>query len=117
VAACREKLIRLATFLILCTCQLYGEMGKVPPGFQPIFNGKNLMGWHVSKTNHHGTTPDLHVTGGILTGAQNPPGKGGIPLTDKKYKNVESISGSNPTGAATAACSHARPSAARLIRC
>jgi hypothetical protein len=63
---------------------------KVPVGFTPIFNGKDLTGWHVSKTNHHGTTPDFHVMpGGILAVTQNPLGKGGILLTDKKYKDVE----------------------------
>ena len=62
---------------------------KVPDGFTPIFNGKDLTGWHVSKTNHHGTTPDYHVLHGLIVGTQNPRGKGGILLTDKKYKNVE----------------------------
>jgi hypothetical protein len=62
---------------------------KVPDGFTPIFNGKDLTGWHVSKTNHHGTTPDYHVQHGLIVGTQSPRGKGGILLTDKKYKNVE----------------------------
>jgi len=62
---------------------------KVPEGFTPIFNGKDLSGWHVSKTNHHGTTPDYRVINGIIVGTQNPKGKGGILLTDKKYKNFE----------------------------
>jgi len=62
---------------------------KIPVGFTPIFNGKDLTGWHVSKTNHHGTTPDYHVMHGILLGTQEPLGKGGILMTDKKYKNVE----------------------------
>ena len=60
-----------------------------PDGFTPIFNGKDLTGWHVSKTNHHGTTPDYRVLHGLIVGTQNPRGKGGILLTDKKYKNVE----------------------------
>jgi len=62
---------------------------KVPEGFTPIFNGKDLTGWHVSKTNHHGTTPEYRVVSGVIVGTQNPRGKGGILLTDKKYKNVE----------------------------
>ena len=62
---------------------------KVPEGFTRIFNGKDLTGWHVSKTNHHGTTPDYHVLHGLIVGTQNPRGKGGILLTDKKYKNFE----------------------------
>src|SRR6516162_195331 len=62
---------------------------KVPVGFTPIFNGQDLSGWHVSRTNHHGTTPDFHVApGGILLGSQNPIGQGGVLLTDKTYKNV-----------------------------
>jgi len=65
------------------------EGPKVPAGFTPIFNGKDLTGWHVSKTNHHGTTPDYRVVHGVIVGTQNPRGKGGILLTDKKYKNVE----------------------------
>jgi hypothetical protein len=62
---------------------------KIPDGFTPIFNGKNLSGWHISRTNHHGTTPEFRVVHGLIVGTQNPRGKGGILLTDKKYKNVE----------------------------
>ena len=47
-------------------------LGKVPEGFTPIFNGKDLTGWHVSKTNHHGTTPDYRVVHGVIVGTQNP---------------------------------------------
>jgi hypothetical protein len=65
------------------------EGPKIPPGFTPIFNGKDLTGWHVSRTNHHGTTPDYRVVHGLIVGTQNPRGKGGILLTDKKYKNVD----------------------------
>lgn len=65
------------------------DLGRVPDGFTPIFNGKDLTGWHVSRTNHHGTTPDYHVVHGVIVGTQQPRGKGGILLTDKKYKNVE----------------------------
>ncbi len=65
------------------------EMSNIPAGFTPIFNGKDLTGWHISNTNHHGTTPDWKVEKGVLTGGQNPAGKGGILLTDRKYKNVE----------------------------
>jgi 3-keto-disaccharide hydrolase len=72
------------------------EGPKVPEGFTPIFNGKDLTGWHVSKTNHHGTTPDYHVLHGLIVGTQNPRGKGGILLTDKKYKNVEVYIEINP---------------------
>ncbi len=58
-------------------------------GFAPIFNGKDLEGWHISTTNHHGTTPLWRVHDGVLSGTQDRPGEGGILLTDKKYKNFE----------------------------
>lgn len=61
----------------------------VPEGFTPIFNGKDLTGWHVSKTNHHGVTPDYRVLHGVIVGTQSPWNEGGILLTDKRYKNFE----------------------------
>ncbi len=65
------------------------SLPKVPVGFTPIFNGKDLTGWHISKTNHHGTTPDYRVLHGLIVATQQPFGQGGILLTDKKYRNVE----------------------------
>jgi hypothetical protein len=65
------------------------QSGGIPSGFTRIFDGKDLNGWHVSSTNHHGTTPDWHVEDGTIVGSQNPPGKGGILLTDRKYRNFE----------------------------
>ena len=62
---------------------------KVPEGFTPIFNGRTLAGWHISRTNHHGRTPDFHVLHGLIVATQNPLGGGGILLTDKSYKNFE----------------------------
>ena len=62
---------------------------KIPAGFTPIFNGKDLTGWHVSRTNHHGTTPEYRVVHGVIVGTQSPRGNGGILLTDRKYRNVE----------------------------
>lgn len=62
---------------------------RIPDGFTPIFNGVDLTGWHVSRTNHHGTSPDFRVMHGVIVGTQHPRGKGGILLTDRKYKNVE----------------------------
>ncbi len=62
---------------------------KVPDGFTPIFNGQNLTGWHASRTNIHGTTPNFYVQDGMILGTQSPFGGGGILLTDKTYKNFE----------------------------
>lgn len=62
---------------------------KVPAGFTPIFNGKDLSGWHISKTARHGTSPDYHVSQGVILGTQQPLGRGGLLISDKKYKNYE----------------------------
>ena len=70
--------------------------GQIPEGFRPIFNGRDLSGWHVSKTNHHGTTPEVKVVDGAIWIGQNPPGKGGILLTDRKYRDFELYLELNP---------------------
>ena len=62
---------------------------NIPAGFTPLFNGKNLAGWHVSRSTHQGTTPAFSASDGIITGQENPYGQGGLLLTDKKYKNFE----------------------------
>jgi hypothetical protein len=62
---------------------------KIPAGFTPIFNGKDLTGWHVSKAARHGLTPDFHVAHGMILGTQRPLGSGGLLITDKKYKDFE----------------------------
>ena len=62
---------------------------QIPAGFKSIFNGKNLTGWHVSRTTHQGTTPNFRVEKGIMLVTQKPYGQGGVLLTDKKYKNFE----------------------------
>jgi hypothetical protein len=61
----------------------------VPAGFTPIFNGKDLSGWHRSETNHHGNTKAWTVKDGIILGTQDRPGNGGILLTDEKYRDFE----------------------------
>ena len=61
----------------------------VPAGFTPIFDGKDLAGWHVSQTNHHGNSKGWTVKDGVLLATQDRPGNGGILLTDKKYRDFE----------------------------
>lgn len=65
------------------------QVGSIPAGFTPIFNGKNLKGWHLSRTTHQGTTGNFHVEDGAITLQQHPYGQGGVLLTDRKYKNFE----------------------------
>lgn len=62
---------------------------QIPPGFKPIFNGKNLNGWHVSRSSHQGTTPNFFVRDGVIVGKEKPYGQGGLLLTDKNYRSFE----------------------------
>jgi hypothetical protein len=68
----------------------------IPEGFTPIFNGSNLDGWHVSRTNHHGTTPLITVEDGVIVMQQRPFGQGGLLLTDRTYTDFELYVEANP---------------------
>ena len=81
--------IALAGVFAQVLLPLPAQTSGMPDGFQPIFNGKNLSGWHVSRINHHGTTMSARVEGSELVLEQNPIGEGGILLTDKRYKDFE----------------------------
>ena len=78
--------MRLFLFLIPA---LFSYAQSIPKGFQPLFHGDTLHGWHISEVNHHGNTKAWKVQNGVVTVTQNPPGNGGIILTDKTYKNFE----------------------------
>ena len=80
-----KYLLLLVFFCGLC-CTAFGQ---VPQGFKPLFNGRNLKGWHISRTTHQGTTPDVRVEAGAIVLRQQPYGQGGVLLSNKKYKNFE----------------------------
>ncbi len=65
-------------------------MTKLPlTGFKPLFNGKDMKGWHWSRTVRHGSVGGFRIEGGAMTLFQNPYGQGGLLMTDKRYKNFE----------------------------
>src|SRR5688572_30888273 len=78
----------ISSFLLLSLAVCISN-AQIPEGFKPIFNGKDLEGWHISRTTHQGTTPDFRVEKGVIVVTQKPFGQGGVLLTDKKYKNFE----------------------------
>lgn len=65
------------------------QAGCSPPEAEPIFNGRDLTGWHASATTHHGQTRAWRVEDGMLVGGQEPDGVGGVLLTDRRYRDVE----------------------------
>jgi 3-keto-disaccharide hydrolase len=80
-------LILIATLAGLGGAQ--GAVGGDSTGFVPIFDGKDLTGWHISQVNHHGNSKGWSVRDGVLLATQDRPGNGGILLTDRKYRDFE----------------------------
>jgi hypothetical protein len=77
-------------YLIVVFAFLYGpSFAQVPEGFKPLFNGKNLKGWHVSRSTHQGTTPNFFVEEGAIVANQNPYGQGGLLMTNETFKDFE----------------------------
>ena len=64
-------------------------LAQVPDGFDSIFNGRNLAGWHTSLTSHHGDTDEWRVVEGAIVGQQDREGNGGILLTDEAFEDFE----------------------------
>ena len=85
------KFIKLLPLLglVLLNGLVKGQLGVIPEGFKPIFNGKNIKGWHISRTTHQGTTPSFTVQDGVIVGKHKPYGQGGLLLTDINYKSFE----------------------------
>jgi hypothetical protein len=87
----QSKLFKITGTILLAitSCLSYCEAQKIPAGFTPIFSGKDLTGWHISRTTHQGTTPDAHAKNGVLYMQQHPYGQGGVLLSNKKYRDFE----------------------------
>ena len=79
----------LAVSIAILAAGLSDAGGRLPEGFTPIFNGKDLKGWHLSRTTHQGATADVRVEAGVIVMKQHPYGQGGLLLTDKRYSNFE----------------------------
>ena len=59
-------------------------------GFIPLFDGKTLNGWHTNAEKIvHGTGGKWRVEDGAITGEQDPPGNGGILMTDQDYGDFD----------------------------
>src|SRR5476651_58122 len=66
-------------------------------GFETIFDGKAIVGWHVSTQTGH-SNASMHTSGGrwrledgAIVGSQDIPGNGGIILTDGLFGDFEVI--------------------------
>src|SRR5262245_12102581 len=78
-----------AVLVALAVAAPAGQGPRIPDGFTPIFNGRDLTGWHVSRVTHQGSTPDARVEDGVLVLRQQPYGQGGLLLTDTRSRHFE----------------------------
>ena len=86
----------VALLLIVAPVGALPQVGTIPTGFRPIFNGTNTDGWHWSHSSHHGMTAQAVVEDGVLILKPHPFGQGGIFLTDKIYKDFDLSLEANP---------------------
>lgn len=96
-----KRSILVFTLVAACTPRIGAE--DLPKedlsdeGFEVIFDGKSLAGWHVSTQTGHSRV-SMHTSGGkwrledgAIVGSQDIPGNGGIILTDRKFGDFEVI--------------------------
>ncbi len=57
--------------------------------FTPLFDGESLEGWKVSTETGHGSGGLWEVADGTIVGTQDPPGNGGILITEEDYGDYE----------------------------
>ena len=86
-----------AVILAVAVCAAPWVLGEEPKdaGFEVIFDGKSLQGWHASaKTGHSGASQHKSggrwvVEDGAIIGSQDLPGNGGILITDQPFGDFE----------------------------
>src|SRR5688572_28465938 len=86
-----KKIIEV--MLALSFCIAAGSAAEI--GFESLFDGKSLKGWHVSaKTGHSRASKNMSggkwvVENGAIVGSQDIPGNGGIVITDEQFGDFE----------------------------
>jgi len=91
----RTALLCLVLFLLVggWTARAWvAPPAELEPGFRPLFNGRDLKGWHKNPERiGHGTGGSWKVVEGVIQGEQDPPGSGngGILLTDETFGDFE----------------------------
>src|SRR5262245_38327174 len=86
---CEQARRRTLSRVVLVVLSTLAQAGCVQPVSEPIFNGRDLTGWHTSATNHHGQTRAWRAEDGMLVGGQEREGIGGVLLTNRQYRDVE----------------------------
>jgi hypothetical protein len=88
--------ISLALTIIALTFAASAFAGQPPEaGFEPIFDGQTLHGWHASAQTGHSRKSGNKSGGrwvaenGMIVGSQDIPGNGGILITDQHFGDYE----------------------------
>jgi hypothetical protein len=94
------RLIASSVILIGCASLSAAEGAREElddSGFEVLFDGTSLAGWHVSTQTGH-SHASMHTSGGrwrledgAIVGSQDIPGNGGIILTDRKFGDFEVV--------------------------
>jgi hypothetical protein len=82
-------IICMAVLAASFSASALSQVDNISQDFTPIFDGKTLKGWHLSRTTHHGSTGNVYVENGVIMLKQKPYGQGGLLLTDRKYRNFD----------------------------
>ena len=75
------------------------SLGQSHDGYEPLFDGKSLAGWHVNPQKiGHGTGGRWQIEEGAIVGEQDPPGSGngGLLLSDRKFSDFDLLIDVNP---------------------
>jgi len=87
------RIDQIVACLMLSAVLLSSHLHAEETGWTPLFNGKDLTGWHLqTQRGQHGDGGHWGVTeDGILFGEQGPPGSGngGFLLSDQTYSEFE----------------------------
>ncbi|MEN9663546.1 MAG: hypothetical protein RL324_2495 [Verrucomicrobiota bacterium] len=90
------KIRLLAVLLFLGAFPAFAAESAPPPitkipltGFKALFNGKDMKGWHWSRTVRHGSIGGFRVEQGAMALYQEIFGQGGLLMSDKRYKDFE----------------------------
>jgi len=92
--------MKLTTAILAVTvCAAPWVLAEEPKdaGFEAIFDGKSLQGWHASaKTGHSRASQQKSggkwvVEDGAIVGSQDIPGNGGILITDQQFGDFEVV--------------------------
>jgi len=91
-----RRCVMLLSLVILGTSLALAGEDK-DQGFESIFDGQTLKGWHVSAQTGH-SRASQHQTGGrwvveegAIVGSQDIPGNGGILITDELFGDFEVV--------------------------